>query len=158
MREVQEFYADTIPIAPHLCSLGDPICYETAFNVSPRVFRRALQGLGSLFLALRKKPMIRCQKSSRDSQRLAEELSKLIVREDSLFEGCTESATLIIMERSEDCVSPLLNQWTYEAMVHELVGITNNRVVMHVEGEDLPKNFVLGSQHDDFYAKVRGFL
>jgi hypothetical protein len=56
---VQEFYADIIPIAPHLCSLGDANCYETAFNVSPRVFRRALQGLGSVFLALRKKPMIR---------------------------------------------------------------------------------------------------
>lgn len=144
-----------IPLAPHLCSLGDPVCYETAFNVSPRVFRRALQGLGSLFLALRKKPMIRFQKSSRDSQRLAEELSKLIVREESLFESCTESATIIIMERSEDPVSPLLNQWTYEAMVHELIGITNNRVVMQAEGEELPKNLVLSSQHDEFYAKVK---
>ncbi|KAI6191907.1 Vacuolar protein sorting-associated protein 45 [Aphelenchoides bicaudatus] len=153
VREVQEFYADLIPIAPHLCSLGDPNCYETAFNVSPRVFRRALQGLGSLFLALRKRPMIKFQKSSRDSQRLAEELSKLIVREESLFEGCTESVTVIIMERSEDPVSPLLNQWTYEAMVHELIGITNNRVLMQVDGDEMPKNLVLSSQHDEFYAK-----
>lgn len=96
----------------------------------------------------------RFQKTSRDSQRLAEELSKLIVREESLFENCTESVTLIIMERSEDPVSPLLNQWTYEAMVHELIGITNNRVLMQLEGDEMPKNLVLSSQHDEFYAKV----
>jgi vacuolar protein sorting-associated protein 45 len=27
-----------------------------------------------------------------------------------------------------DPVSPLLHQWTYQAMVHELLGIQNNRV------------------------------
>ncbi|KAI6205190.1 Vacuolar protein sorting-associated protein 45 [Aphelenchoides besseyi] len=153
VREVQEFYADMIPMAPHLCTLGDPLCYETAFNMSPRLFRRALQGLGSVFLSLRKKPMIKFQRSSRDAQRLGEEMMRLMVREEALFDNCTESATLLILERSEDPVSPLLNQWTYEAMVHELIGITNNRVLMQLEGDDAPKNLVLSSQHDEFYAK-----
>jgi hypothetical protein len=30
--------------------------------------------------------------------------------------------------RREDPVTPLLSQWTYQAMVHELLGINNNRV------------------------------
>ena len=30
--------------------------------------------------------------------------------------------------RKDDPVTPLLLQWTYQAMVHELIGITTNRV------------------------------
>lgn len=98
--------------------------------------------------------LFRYQKSSREAQRLAEDLGKLVIREDALFENCTDAATVLILERSEDPISPLLNQWTYEAMVHELIGITNNRVLLQIEGEEAPKNIVLSAQHDEFYTKV----
>ncbi len=29
---------------------------------------------------------------------------------------------LLILDRSDDPLTPLLNQWTYQAMVHELLG------------------------------------
>merc|ERR1740139_1653849 len=35
---------------------------------------------------------------------------------------------LLLLDRRDDPVTPLLNQWTYQAMVHELLGINNNRV------------------------------
>jgi vacuolar protein sorting-associated protein 45 len=35
---------------------------------------------------------------------------------------------LIITERKEDVVTPLMTPWTYEAMLHELFGIYNNKV------------------------------
>jgi vacuolar protein sorting-associated protein 45 len=35
---------------------------------------------------------------------------------------------LLIFDRKEDPVTPLLNQWTYQAMIHELLTIYNNRV------------------------------
>jgi vacuolar protein sorting-associated protein 45 len=38
---------------------------------------------------------------------------------------------LLIMDRREDPVTPLLLQWTYQAMAHELIGIENNRVSLH---------------------------
>ena len=37
---------------------------------------------------------------------------------------------LLIIDRRSDPVTPLLMQWTYQAMVHELIGIKNNRVIM----------------------------
>lgn len=37
-------------------------------------------------------------------------------------------------------------------MVHELIGLNNNRVVL--ESTEDKKNFVLSPRHDDFYAKV----
>ncbi|ETO16481.1 vacuolar protein sorting-associated protein [Reticulomyxa filosa] len=35
---------------------------------------------------------------------------------------------LLILDRKDDPVTPLLSQWTYQAMVHELLTITNSRV------------------------------
>jgi vacuolar protein sorting-associated protein 45 len=37
------------------------------------------------------------------------------------------------VDRRNDPVTPLLSQWTYQAMVHELVGITNGRVTVESE-------------------------
>jgi len=47
-------------------------------------------------------------------------------------------------------------QWTYQAMVHELLGINNNRVSLgNVPGisKDL-QEVVLSAEHDEFYANV----
>lgn len=35
---------------------------------------------------------------------------------------------LLLLDRKNDPVTPLLSQWTYEAMVHELLEIRNGRV------------------------------
>lgn len=37
---------------------------------------------------------------------------------------------LLLVDRREDPVTPLLTQWTYQAMVHELLGIQANRVTL----------------------------
>lgn len=50
----------------------------------------------------------------------------------------------------------LLLQWTYQAMVHELLGIKNNRTnLSSVPGvsRDL-QEVVLSAEHDEFYANV----
>jgi len=47
-------------------------------------------------------------------------------------------------------------QWTYQAMVHELLGITNNRISLTgvpAVSKDM-QEVVLSAEHDDFYANV----
>lgn len=47
-------------------------------------------------------------------------------------------------------------QWTYQAMVHELIGIKNNRVSLH-QVPDIAKELeevVMNAEYDEFYAKV----
>jgi len=53
-------------------------------------------------------------------------------------------------------VTPLLNQWTYQAMVHELLGISNNRVdLKHLEHlAPEMKEVVLSMDDDSFFRKV----
>lgn len=41
---------------------------------------------------------------------------------------------LLIVDRLDDPVTPLLSQWTYQAMVHELLTIQNNRVDLRALG------------------------
>jgi len=33
------------------------------------------------------------------------------------------STCFLLVDRREDPVTPLLNQWTYQAMVHEVLGV-----------------------------------
>lgn len=52
--------------------------------------------------------------------------------------------------------SPVPWQWTYQAMVHELLGINNNRIdLSRVPGisKDL-REVVLSAENDEFYANV----
>ena len=66
---------------------------------------------------------------------------------------------LLVLDRMDDPVTPLLSQWTYQAMVHELLGLNNSRVILrHAPNvsRDL-EEVVLSScpGHDDFFDRHR---
>ncbi|CAF4440088.1 unnamed protein product, partial [Adineta steineri] len=61
---------------------------------------------------------------------------------------------VLIIDRREDAITPLLNQWIYQAMVHELIGIKNNRVNLNqVPGitKEL-EEVVMNAEYDEFYS------
>ena len=63
---------------------------------------------------------------------------------------------MIIPEQMKYVVAYFWFQWTYQAMVHELLGINNNRInLANVPGisRDL-QEVVLSAEHDEFYANV----
>ena len=101
------------------------------------------------------------------ARRLASEVLTRIESEDGLFDfrgqGGSGSGSgsggplLLILDRRDDPVTPLLTQWTYQAMVHELMGLHNNRVVLRGRpnvSKDL-EEIVLSATQDDFFAKNR---
>ncbi|XP_025154399.1 vacuolar protein sorting-associated protein 45 isoform X1 [Harpegnathos saltator] len=154
VREVHEYYADYLAISPHLFSLGINACSE-GLTWNPVHLHRTVQGITSVLLSLKKCPYIRYQNSSDMAKRLAEKIREVLSKESNSFEFRQESnPILLIVDRRDDPVTPLLNQWTYQAMVHELLTINNNRVnLSHVKGisKEL-KEVVLSAEHDDFYA------
>ncbi|KAF7403014.1 vacuolar protein sorting-associated protein 45-like [Vespula maculifrons] len=154
VREVHEYYADYLAISPHLFSLGIPACSEgLVWNLEH--LQRTVQGITSVLLSLKKCPFIRYQNSSEMAKKLAEKIREVLSKESSSFEFRQESnPVLLIVDRRDDPVTPLLNQWTYQAMVHELLTINNNRVnLSHVKdiSKEL-KEVVLSAEHDEFYA------
>ncbi|KAK5855536.1 hypothetical protein PBY51_005633 [Eleginops maclovinus] len=153
--EVQEFYGDFIAVNPHLFSLNlQGVARGRSWE--PSMLQRCVQGLTSVLLALKKCPVIRYQLSSDMSKRLAESLKGIITKEYELFDFRKTEVPplLLILDRSDDAITPLLNQWTYQAMVHELLGLNNNRIdLSRVPGisKDL-KEVVLSAENDEFYA------
>ena len=62
---------------------------------------------------------------------------------------------LLLLDRKEDPVTPLLNQWTYQAMIHELIGINKNRVDLKValDPETKSTEVVLSPDMDAFFSE-----
>ncbi|XP_076157736.1 vacuolar protein sorting-associated protein 45 [Alosa pseudoharengus] len=153
--EMQEFYGDFIAVNPHVFSLN-LTGVARGRSWEPSLLTRTTQGLTSVLLALKKCPMIRYQLSSDMAKRLAESVKQIITKEYELFDFRKTEVPplLLILDRSDDAITPLLNQWTYQAMVHELLGLNNNRIdLSRVPGisKDL-REVVLSAENDEFYA------
>ncbi|XP_043464337.1 vacuolar protein sorting-associated protein 45 [Leptopilina heterotoma] len=153
VREVHEYYADYLAVSPHLFSLGINACCQ-GLTWNPGNLHRTVQGITAVLLSLKKCPYIRYQNSSEMAKRLSEKIREVLTRESNSFKFREESnSILLILDRKDDPVTPLLNQWTYQAMVHELLTINNNRVdLSHVKGisKEL-QEVVISAQHDEFY-------
>ncbi|CEF69057.1 Sec1-like protein family and Sec1-like, domain 2-containing protein [Strongyloides ratti] len=162
VRDLHEFFLDSIPLSTNLLTLGLPNCYTIkngVFKINEECLERMVEMLAACSLSFKRKPIVRYQRNSKNCARLAEGIDKLRSREEDLFENCNDDVLILILERSEDPITPLLNQWTYEAMVHELFGINNNKVVLNLKSKDdkgnivdEEKKFVLNCLQDDFYA------
>ncbi|KAM5562436.1 vacuolar protein sorting-associated protein 45 [Rosa sericea] len=164
VQQVQEFYADFVAIDPYHFTLNMPSnhVYMLPAVVDhsnlQRFCDRVVDGIASIFLALKRRPVIRYQRTSDIAKRIAQETAKLMYQQESgLFDfRRTEiSPLLLVIDRRDDPVTPLLNQWTYQAMVHELIGIQDNKVDLKSIGK-FPKDqqeVVLSSEQDGFFKK-----
>eukprot|EP00051_Salpingoeca_urceolata_P002056 m.46588 g.46588 ORF g.46588 m.46588 type:complete len:581 (-) comp11870_c0_seq2:255-1997(-) len=157
VREVQEFFGDYQAINPHLFSFDMPTCIGESSNTWRRsAFEAANQGLCSVLLSLKKRPVIRYAAASTMCKRLAEEVSYTIQKEPTLFDFRQQDVPplLMVLDRRDDPITPLLNQWTYQAMVHELLGIKNNRVDLSgVPGISKELREIVLSSGDEFFTK-----
>ncbi|KAL5560419.1 hypothetical protein UlMin_036630 [Ulmus minor] len=162
VQQVQEFYADFVAADPCHFTLNIPQnhIYMLPAVVDPpslqRYCDRVVDGISAVFLALKRRPVIRYQRTSDVAKRIAQETAKLMYQQESgLFDfRRTEVAPLLlVLDRRDDPVTPLLNQWTYQAMVHELIGIQDNKVDLR-RLEKVSKDqqeVVLSSEQDSFF-------
>ncbi|KEP66853.1 UNVERIFIED_CONTAM: Sec1 family protein [Hammondia hammondi] len=179
--QVEEFYVDLFALDPHVFTLNIPavtslqvqdLSLWTPYEES--LFQRMVDGVFSCIALLRIFPLVRFQVNSVVSKRLAaamqvrlsENADLLDKRPQTSAPGRSADASggsssggsrlvLLIVDRREDPVTPLLNQWTYRAMLHELIGIRNNRVDMRrIPGttEDL-LDIVMSPMQDKFYRE-----
>lgn len=162
VQQVQEFYADFVAIDPYHFTLNIPSnhMYMLPAVVDPGKLQhfcdRVVDGIAAVFLAMKRRPIIRYQRTSDVAKRIAQETSKLMYQQETgLFDfRRTEiSPLLLVLDRRDDPVTPLLNQWTYQAMVHELIGIQDNKVDLRSLGKfpNDQQEVVLSSEQDSFF-------
>ncbi|KAK3733646.1 hypothetical protein QZH41_013329, partial [Actinostola sp. cb2023] len=156
VRELQEYYADFYAVSPHVFSFNLPASMKGGqWDID--ALDRVCQGVLAVLLSLKKCPMIRFQQSSELAHRLADNIRQKINEEAKLFDFRRSDVPplLLILDRRDDPVTPLLNQWTYQAMVHELLTIKNNRVDLSRSpgvAREL-QEVVMSAEHDEFYQK-----
>jgi vacuolar protein sorting-associated protein 45 len=159
---VQEHFADYIVVNSDLFSLGvSPAQYRIWGRGADRWdgdgLARCCDGILSVLLALKKRPLIRYQKTSALAKKLGSDIRYRITQEEQLFDfrRADTPPVLLIVDRREDPVTPLLTQWTYQAMVHHLLGIHNGRVDLGDVPDIRPelKEIVLSQDQDPFFKK-----
>ena len=160
---IYEYYADYFAVNHDLFTLN---ISGSLLNSLPRSrwdanqqasFNRQCQGALSALLSLKWKPIIRFQGTSELAQHFARTLQQQIVQENKLFTfGSSQKRSqpvCLILDRRDDPVTPLLTQWTYQAMVHELIGLDDNRVNLSM-AKGIKKDMhevVLSCVEDEFF-------
>lgn len=91
------------------------------------------------------------------ARKLATEVRYHITQEEQLFNfrRTDTPPILLVLDRRDDPITPLLTQWTYQAMVHEMLGINNGRVDLQDVPDIRPelKEIVLAQDQDPFFKK-----
>ena len=169
VKQVQEFYGDYVPVNEDLLTLQcrNTLSMSVAAGTSwapqyAHLYERNLRGLQSMLLSLKRQPLagIRYAGNSACAEELARDIYDAITT-DEIFhfrkKRNTGGTLLLVVDRRDDPVTPLLSQWTYQAMVHELLGLNNHRVVLKGApniAKDL-EEVVLSSTQDDFFRDNR---
>mmetsp|Transcript_27819 Transcript_27819/g.61266 ORF Transcript_27819/g.61266 Transcript_27819/m.61266 type:complete len:597 (+) Transcript_27819:157-1947(+) len=170
VKQVQEFYGDFVPINNDLLTFQcrNTLSMSMAAGTSwapqyAHLYERNLRGLQGILLSLKRQPLAGIRYAGQSA--CAEELAKDIfdaISTDEIFHfrkrrRNNAGALLLVLDRRDDPVTPLLSQWTYQAMVHELLGLNNHRVVLKGApniAKDL-EEVVLSSCQDDFFRENR---
>lgn len=164
VEQVQEFYADFFAINSDVASLnlgGSLEMVQPADgplgHMSPAeaVFQRTIDGMCSLLLSHKIKPIIRYQQASKQATAVARVLDSVISAQRELFTFRRPGITplVLVVDRREDPVTPLLTQWTYQAMLHELIGMWNNQLDLEGAPDVHPdmQKLVVDPRFDSFY-------
>ena len=162
VKTVREYFADYITVNPDLFSLDLALPSHRLWAGSPETWnsdslQRCASSLIALLLSLKRHPLIRFEKNSLLAKKLAHEVRYLMTQEEQLFDFRKSDTPpiLLLLDRRDDPITPLLTQWTYQAMVHELLGIHNGKVDLRDVPDVRPelKEIVLAQEQDPFFKK-----
>ncbi|OHT13972.1 Vacuolar protein sorting-associated protein 45 [Tritrichomonas foetus] len=124
----QEVFVDFSALGTRLFSLNMPDISE--FRKNPQLSEqssRIAEGLFAAICSVRGKPIIRYDKNSEVTKTIATGLSQLVSSNGDLFNNSRDdSVVVLILDRRNDPVTPLLHFFYYLPIIHDLFTIKNN--------------------------------
>ncbi|KAG5513199.1 hypothetical protein PMAC_001569 [Pneumocystis sp. 'macacae'] len=155
---VQEIFADYMAVHSDLAML-----YLTKSLWNGRwdlwdteALQQTRDGILSILLSLKRRPVIRYEKNSEMARTLAVALQTEIETQTPLFDfyRADTPPILLLLDRCNDPITPLLTPWTYEAMVHELIGIIHGKVeIANFIHEKVHHEMILSPVQDAFFKE-----
>lgn len=164
VRCVREIPLDYQPITPFLFSLK---VENRTFDLNngswiPEGLKRASDGLVSALVALQVNPIIRYQTQSDLCRVLAEKVSDSLKNEpvgNKLWQKVAPldvDSLLVIIDRRNDLATPIVNKWSYYAMIHEQFTIKNNCISLvdapNRQAKD-PAEMMISIENDQFFEE-----
>lgn len=151
---VHEIYLDVLSLNKRLFSLNIPSCVNTLATQpisdatsAGSIMQRIVDGLFSILCAFKLKTLIRYDASSSLCKAVAERLSNQIDNNNDLFQSTTATSLVLIVDRRTDPLTPILHNWSYQSLLHEIVGIKNNIVTINQK-----QPIVIDERTDEFFA------
>jgi hypothetical protein len=117
VREVRECLVECVAISPEMFAL------EVAPAQKEMSYSERVQRLQSVMLSLGRQPIIRYSTRSEQAAAIAQKLSKSLAAALDLkdVDASGRRLALLIVDREDDPFTPLMNQWSFLAMQHELL-------------------------------------
>lgn len=125
---------------------------DNLFKVIPNSIIDESNKIISLLLSIKKFPVIKYESNSISLKKLSSEILYQINSNlnNNLFENLNYGSPpiLLLFDRYNDPITPLLNPWTYQSMIHELIGIDKNIATVGNE------KILLNESQDDFLKQT----
>ena len=164
IKTIQEVYFDFYVINSNVFHLNIESCISNLAmtnenewnNYDIAIFNRICEGLISICLSNRMNPIIKSVRNSRILQKISQKITKFFNENYDFIRkecGSVQNGILFLYDRKEDPVTPLINQWTYQAQLHEIIGIKNNILILKDNNKE--EKHVLSDVEsiDKFFAK-----
>lgn len=139
----------------------NPLSMNEIQSWDPVSLENSTESLTSLILSLNMKPVIKYESNSKMAFKLANSINYEFISNNQLFDQLSfkrdVAPLLLILDRKNDPITPLLFPWTYQSMINELLGIGNSNNSVNLSylnnvGEEL-KTVIMSEIQDPFYAK-----
>jgi vacuolar protein sorting-associated protein 45 len=141
IKTIQEVYFDFYVINSNVFHLNIESCISNLAmtnenewnNYDIAIFNRICEGLISICLSNRMNPIIKSVRNSKILQKISQKITKFFNENYDFIRkecGTVQNGILFLYDRKEDPVTPLINQWTYQAQLHEIIGIKNNILIL----------------------------
>lgn len=112
---------------------------STLFGASPDSMRLA-EGIATVMAAHRCVPIIRYEGHSEAASQLATDLADILRHDAELYNFPPQDTVLLILDRRSDPLTPLMTPWTYQAMLHEHIGVKYNVVDLPPSSSPAPSS------------------
>ncbi|GFU55698.1 syntaxin-binding protein 1 [Nephila pilipes] len=123
-----------LPVESQVYSLNEPRFFKEFYNsyedINMVQYKRIARKLVSLFSTIQEIPLIRYRRCFVKNLILAETIQKEIeLQKNSLkhiLDTKKNKCQLLILDRGFDCISPVIHEFTFQAMAYDLLNLTDD--------------------------------
>eukprot|EP00049_Salpingoeca_infusionum_P010514 m.180957 g.180957 ORF g.180957 m.180957 type:complete len:548 (+) comp14662_c1_seq2:110-1753(+) len=149
VKDVEECFMTFLPHDQKLFSSGVPRCLSSdGSKFIASAFLSCQRTVASVLQNMSMSPSIRFQNNSPECQKLALSLQQQFSTPND------PNVTLLIVDRRDDPVTPLLIQYTYRAMVHDFFGIEYNKANLASIASLEDKRPAFSAPHDPYLRNL----